>query len=442
MTPPPFSAHAAHVHALVNEAIAAAQPARVMAAHLRREGQMVLLPDYAFDLARGRLFLVSVGKAGVALARAAAAALGEGGIAAGIVIAKQPTANLPAPLRYYQGSHPVPDEKSVAAATALADLLRHTRPQDLVLCLVSGGTSSLLSRPRLPLAPWQALNQALLHSGCPINELNHVRQQFDAIKGGGLARLAAPASVVTLILSDVVGYHLAHIGSGPTVITPLDAGKAQDILNAYNVWSRLDAATRRQVRDLLARPAVAEEAAASSAAITRNDHHIIGDVGLAARAAAAAATARGFTTRLLTTTLTGEARQVGRQIAATARALPPDQCHLYGGETTVTVQGDGYGGRNQEMALAAAISLAHHPNCVIAAFSTDADDGLHPADAPAVAGAYVTGETVPQGMARGLDAARYLANSNSYAFFQALGEGHITAATGTNVNDPTLVLTY
>lgn len=431
---PLFADHLAHVQRLADAAIAAAHPARLVTRYLAVTAGGVQIAGH--DYAPTRLRLVSVGKASSAMARAAAAILGER-LTAGVVIGKADSAELPLPLHYYAGDHPVPGPRSLAATRAATQLLTGAQPDDLALCLISGGTSALLTDPRLPLDQWQALTRALLHSGCTVQELNIIRQQFDRVKGGGLARLAAPATVVTLILSDVIGNDFSLIGSGPTIATPPDPARARAILDAYRVWEQLDAPTQQAARDVLA-----ASSSPGAPETTRSAHTIIGDVGLAARAAAEAATELGFSAEIVTTILSGEASQVGSMAAGIVRSLPPNRCLIYGGETTVTVRGNGYGGRNQELALAAVNALDGAPGCVVAAFSTDGDDGVHPLGSPAVAGAFATGATAAQARARRLDPAAYLARSDSYGFFQALGAGHLTASAGTNVNDLLLLLTY
>lgn len=427
---PAFTDHPSHIRRLVAAAIAAADPARLVADWLRVTPDGLHIAGRRYRPAQIRL--ISVGKAAPAMARAAAEALGAR-LTAGVVIGKGDSADLPPPLRSYAGNHPIPGPASLRATQAAIALLRGAQADDLALCLISGGASALLTDPRLPLDQWQALTQALLHSGCTVQELNAIRQQFDRVKGGGLARLAAPATVVALILSDVIGNELAFIGSGPTAPTTPDPVGARASLARYGVWAHLDAATAQAVQDCLAEPPPTGAPEATN--------YIIGDVGLAARAAQQAAEEMGFSAEIVTTTLSGEARDVGRQAAQTARQLPPNRCLIYGGETTVTVRGDGYGGRNQELALAAAVALAGATDGVVAAFSTDGDDGVHPPGASAMAGAYVTGATAGHAARRALDAADYLARHDSYHFFQAAG-GHLAAPAGTNVNDLLLILTY
>lgn len=429
---PTFEQHEAHVKQLTDAAIAAAQPDLVVKKHMARNGRSLQVGDYTHDLSVGRVFLVGVGKAAIGMSETAAAILGEA-LTAGVVVSKAESwPDCPAPLTYHAADHPIPSAASVAAATAVEKLLADTETADLVLCLLSGGASALLTQPVIPLAQWRELNQALLHRGCPINAVNDVRQRLDRIKGGGLARMAAPAVCATLILSDVVGNQIEHIGSGPTV--PIDPGPepAQRVLDRYQVWDHLSPATVEAIRDALADPEPVLPLDPN-----RLPHAIIGDVALAAAAAAAAAEELGFESRILTTYMEGEAREVGRLAAALAKSAEPNQCLILGGETTVTVRGEGRGGRNQETALAAAIALAGWPGRVVASVASDAEDGPTP-----VAGAFVSGETAVQAEEEGLDPADFLAGNDSFPFFQQLGRGHVRAQRGTNVNDLVFMLRY
>ena len=317
-------------------------------------------------------------------------------------------------------------------------MLAKTAPGDLVLCLISGGASALLTPPILPLEQWQRLVDALLASGCTINELNAVRKRMDRVKGGGLARLAAPAACVSLILSDVVGNPLDVIGSGPTVANPDPPALVGDILERYRVAERLGPDDWAAVSRLavVSRPFRGLEMA--TPAELGNIHNIIiGDVRQAALAAADAAAALGFDARLLTAQLEGEAREVARVVAALAKDAPPETCLVLGGETTVTLAGQGLGGRNQELALAAAIAIDGWPGCVVASFATDGDDGP-----TAAAGGLVSGETMTVARRLGLDAQSYLDNNDSYHFLEATGGLITTGQTGTNVNDRNFVLKY
>lgn len=408
----------------------AVAPARLVQSRLKLEGGALRLGDYRYRLDGGRIFLVAAGKAALAMSQPLLTLL-AGRLAGGIIVSKSepPPADLPANVQFFRAGHPLSNEESVAAAQAAADLLRQSDAGDLVICLISGGASALLSRPRLPLANWQTLNETLLKSGCAIQEFNAIRQQLDAIKGGGLARLAAPAACVSLILSDVVGNPPDMIGSGPTVSPTATPADARRILERYGLPERLPAAVWQGVEQGLA--------AAPDAPLPDSPRHyeIVGDVRLAAAALAAAATEAGFETQLLTAHLEGEAREVGRVAAALAKDLPPGQGLALGGETTVTLRGEGRGGRNQELALAAAIGLAGWPDRLVVALATDGEDGPTPA-----AGAWVTGDTVRLAAEAGLGAAAYLADNDSYAFFAQTGGLLETGPTGTNVNDLLLIL--
>ncbi|MCA9874513.1 MAG: DUF4147 domain-containing protein [Anaerolineales bacterium] len=437
---PYFADYPEHVLKLYQAALAAADPATAVSAQLQITGSDLLIGGQQhYDLRQGNIFLVAVGKAAVPMAQAASQALGATPHT-GIVISKTLPARLTLPevITVYTGNHPVPGPDSLAATTAVHDLLQTTAAQDLVLCLISGGASALLSQPLVSLADWQALNRALLVSGCPIAEFNTVRRQLDAVKGGGLADWAAPARCISLILSDVVGNALPFIGSGPTVPGSDTPADALAVLDRYDMAKKLANLLFRRLQIALAqRP--------SHRTTDPPPHFIIGDVQQAAQAALLRAAQSGFTTQLLTARLEGEAREVGRVAAAIAKDTPPDHCLVLGGETTVTLSGDGLGGRNLETALAAAISLAGEPRVVVASLATDGEDG--PTDA---AGAMVTGETAVLAQQANLLPRAFLNNNDSYHFFQTLDQQTTgsppcllrSGPTGTNVNDLVFILRY
>ncbi len=446
-----FSDYRKHLDELVQAALAAADPVTAVSRHLKRQNHTLILNNQEhFDLTQGRLFLVSVGKAALPMLDGAIDIIGKE-LTAGIAVTKViPPEYQPAhpAIQIHRGSHPVSNQESIDATTAVYHFLQQTKPNDLVLCLISGGASALLTQPLVSLADWQALNQALLASGCTINEFNTVRRQLDAVKGGGLSRWAAPARTISLILSDVVGNPLEFIGSGPTVPgtdTPEDALK---VLAQYDIENHVDETVWSVISEQLS--VNSEQLSVNSVAQPVN--HIIGDVRKAAEAALAKAQELGFATQLLTARLEGEAREVGLIVAAIAKDTPPDHCFILGGETTVTLRGSGKGGRNLETALSAAIALENWPKTsraepvevAVASFATDGEDG--PTDA---AGAVVTGETVKNGRFHSLNASAYLHNNDSYHYFQQLDEGNAETATlikpgstGTNVNDLVIILTY
>ncbi len=442
----------AHISQLLNAALQAVDPAGAVRKHLERTGkgneERIIVGPYEFNPRKGRIYLVSVGKAALTMGRVALDIVGEH-LTAGIIVSKRTPGSVSGPPRVFAGDsrgrqvhifeagHPVSDETSLAATRSVETMLAQTRPEDLVLCLISGGSSALLANPIIPLEQWQAVTAALLASGCTIQEFNRVRRQLDRVKGGGLARMAAPAATAALILSDVVGNDLAAIGSGLTVLTDEGPQGARTVLARYQIDQNMDPAEWQQLNVALATIAPVD------LGDTQVVNLIIGDVRQAATAVVKQAQELGFSALLLTALLEGEAREVGRVVAALAKDAPAGTCLVLGGETTVTVRGEGKGGRNQELALAAGISIAGTKNITIASFATDGEDG--PNDA---AGALVTGETIPAARKAGIDPEAYLHNNDSYTFFTELAhhssQPHLLkpGRTGTNVNDIVMALIY
>jgi glycerate 2-kinase len=401
-----------------------------------RAGDTLTVAGRSYDLAAfERVFVVAGGKAAVSMAAAVAKLLSERLTGGAIVTKVGHTAasghRLPPCLEQIEAGHPLPDANSVRGAQAVADKLRAATERDLVICMLSGGGSALLTLPvpGLTLDALQALTGALLRSGATIGELNLVRKHLSQVKGGNLARLAAPATLVTLVLSDVIGDPLDVIASGPTVPDPSSVADAQAVLE------------RRGIRPEQPLP-WRETPKPGDPAFDHVQHVIVASNRLAALAAVERARGLGYATLLLGTYIEGEAREVGRVAAALAKGLlahgdplSPPACLVWGGETTVTVRGAGKGGRNQELALAAALALDGWPGALIMALATDGSDG--PTDA---AGAVVSGETLARARALGLDAHAALAANDSYSFFAALGDLLQTGPTGTNVNDLLFVL--
>jgi hydroxypyruvate reductase len=439
---PSFTDHANHIHRLIQAALSAADPTEAVRRNLQLQDRNLTAGDLVYQLTGSHVYLVAAGKAAFAMGRAAAGILGRH-LSAGVLIAKQGpgeppgevdsiSLGLPPVLRAFRAGHPISDENSLAGTAAVVELMSQTRSGDLVICLISGGASSLLTQPRLSLANWQRLVDALLASGCTINELNAVRKRLDRVKGGGLARLAAPAVITSLVLSDVVGNPLDVIGSGPTVPNPDPPELARLVLERYRVDQSLPRYIWSEISGQL------KKAEAETAPVGIDAHHcIVGDVRQAAEAAVLAAKELGFESQLLTANLEGEAREVGRVAAALAKDAGPRSCLVLGGETTVTLHGRGLGGRNQELALAAALALDGRTDVVLASFATDGDDG--PTDA---AGALVTGQSARQVRQLGLDPQAYLDNNDSYTFFQKCDGLLLTGQTGTNVNDLVFILKY
>jgi glycerate 2-kinase len=455
-----FENYRQHTEELFASALAAADPGHAVRSLLNRDGRFLQVGESQMEIGQGRIFLVSVGKAALTMAEAAYEVLGDTVFAARVISKRGAQETHKSPLRVFpnvqllEGSHPVSGEDSIQSTAQVIEMLGQTTEEDLVICLISGGASALLTQPALSLSDWQVLINALLASGCTINELNTVRRQLDRVKGGGLARIAAPARCISLILSDVVGNPLEVIGSGPTVILAESPAEALATLNRYEIAEAIEAAAYERLTAALLTQESAKESTPPD-----NEILIVGDVKMAAQAAMAKAVDLGFVAQIVTVHLEGEAREVGRFAAAIAKDTLPGRCLILGGETTVTLQGDGLGGRNLETALSAAIALSDWPRTAIASVATDGEDGPTPA-----AGAVVSGGIVPYATENNLPAQEYLERNDSYNFFMELDalihkesqidtqkNGDIvdispclivTGSTGTNVNDLLFILTY
>jgi glycerate 2-kinase len=421
---PSFSDHRSHLSLLREAALQAVDPAAAVRRALSEA-----------DLAsRGRIFVVGAGKAGVAMTRAAEEFLG-GRIAAGVVSVPAVPAEQGRRVKFLPGGHPIPTSGSLAAGREISKLLEKTSEDDLVLVLISGGGSALMEMPRpgISLQDIQTATAAFLKSGAAIQEINCLRTPLSRIKGGGLARLAHPARVLGLILSDVVGNPLETIASGPTVFRTYSPREIDAVLNRYHfrktlppaVLAGLDSYSRNK-RDAI--PTAA-----------RVENRIIASNRIAGEAAGAAAQRLGFRLAYLADDWEGEAREAGKRFAEMLirESGGGPACCIAGGETTVTVRGSGKGGRNLEAALAAAIALDGKPDLALSTLATDGVDG--PTDA---AGAVVTGLTVERARRLGMDPVRCLGNNDSYAFFFGLDDLIRIGPTGTNVNDLSFGLIY
>jgi hydroxypyruvate reductase len=339
--------------------------------------------------------------------------------------------------------HPVPDKNGMRGAQRIAEIARGAGSKDLVICLISGGASALLPLPAegISLADKQATTKALLACGADIHELNTVRKHLSAIKGGQLARLASPASVITLVLSDVIGDDLDVIGSGPTVPDTSTFADALDILRRYRLVKHVPKAVRERL-ERGAAGGIEETPSPGDPVFSRVRNVIVGNNRIAIDAMVRVARTLGYRSMVLSTMIEGEAREVARVHAAIARQIrlsgqpmKPPACIISGGETTVTLRGRGLGGRNQEFVLAAARDISGLRNTVMLSAGTDGTDG--PTDA---AGAIADGRTIARAAEIGLNVPDSLANNDSYHFFEPLGDLIRTGPTGTNVMDVQVVL--
>ena len=387
-----------------------------------------VLPDEAVRRALkgrhfpGRVLLVAAGKAAWQMARAALEALGP--VDAGVVATKygHVQGQLPG-VACYEAGHPVPDENSFRATQAALDLVAGAKETDTVLFLLSGGGSALFEKPLIPCGELQDITQQLLACGADIVEMNTIRKRLSAVKGGRFALACAPARVYSIVLSDILGDPLDMIASGPAVPDRSTCAQAQAIAETYGL--RLSGAARACLQQET--PKVLDNV----------ETHITGSVRELCAAAAAACGQLGYQPVLLTDHLDCEAREAGRFLADIARTHAgrgQATAYLAGGETVVRLTGHGLGGRNQELALAAAPGLAGLPAAV---FSVGSDGTDGPTDA---AGGYVDGDTAAALAARGLDAGAVLADNDAYHALQAVNGLIVTGPTGTNVNDVAVVL--
>jgi glycerate 2-kinase len=432
---------------ILSAALDAVEPGAAVARHFQRRGNLLLVGGKEYNLQDYRhVWMVGAGKAGASMAKRAADLLGDN-LTGGLIIVKEgysgdPQA-LPGHLRLLEAGHPVPDVRGVAGAKQIAELLANLTEDDLVVCLISGGGSALLVSPApgISLSDLQTQTAALLASGASIDEINTLRKHLEQLKGGGLAKLASPASLVTLILSDVVGDPLDAIASGPTVPDPTTFADAWSVLERYSLFDQISFAVTDHLKSGC-RGELPDTPKPGDPLFDKIQNVIIGNNQQAALAALHQAQEEGLHTMLLTCHLQGEARQAGRFLAAIARQidasgqpLPRPACIIAGGETTVSLTGDGLGGRNQELALGAVADLSGLEAVVLITLATDGGDG--PTDA---AGAIVTGATLHRAHAMGLDPAHFLARNDAYHFFAPLDDLIRTGPTQTNVTDLAFLL--
>jgi glycerate 2-kinase len=406
-----------------------------------RAGQQ-MLPLKSFD----RIFVVGGGKACAAMAFALEEIVGPDRIAGGLVNVKHGHSKpRPKRIKLYECRHPVPDGQGERGALEMEELLRGLNSRDLVFVLISGGASALLPAPAPPvtLASKQKVTNQLLRCGADIFELNAVRKHLSLLKGGQLASVAYPATVVSLILSDVVGDPLDVIGSGPTAPDTSTFGDALRVLSKFRL-------TKKVPRSVMAR---LEEGAAGRVPETpkrgdrifANVHNVlVGSNRLALQAAASQAKGLGYSTLILSSSIQGETRdaarthaEILREIMRSNNPLRRPACLLSGGETIVTVTGTGKGGRNQEFALASAIYLSDEENWAVLSAGTDGTDG--PTDA---AGAFADGSTVSRAAKLGVSANEHLIENDAYPFFDRVGDLIRTGPTGTNVMDLHVLLAH
>lgn len=369
-----------------------------------------------------RTFALALGKAACAMMDAFA---DEVSLADGLVITKHASSLTFEPATVIEGNHPIPGSASLQAGNVVIKFLSQLTRDDLLVCLISGGGSALMTAPLIPLEDLQTLTSALLACGARIDEINTLRRHLDKLKGGGLAGLANGAQVISLLLSDVVGDSLEAIASGPTVPDATTLADAISIIEKYDL--------RNNISDSIIH-ALTETLKPNDSIFEKVQNTVIASNFIALQAAQTQAELLGFQTKLIERDLQGQAGALGMQLATqlkdSLQFMQRPFCLLAGGEATVKIKGSGKGGRNQELALAAVDSLAGLQEVMLLSIATDGEDG--PTDA---AGAFITGETAQNAESLGLYAADYLLNNDAYSYFEKIDHLIKTGPSGTNVND-------
>ncbi|MEJ5376825.1 MAG: glycerate kinase [bacterium] len=429
--------------AIFQAALAAVDPEEAVLRHLSLEGQELRVGDLIVELDRFQnIWVLGAGKADAPMARALEKILGDR-ISGGLIVVKEGHGLDLERIEVWEASHPLPDQRGVQGTLKVLHMAEKAGSRDLILALFSGGGSALLVAPAqgISLQDKQETTRLLLSCGATIHEINVVRKHLSSVKGGQLARVSYPATVVSLILSDVIGDNLDAIASGPTVPDTSTFAQAREVLLKYGIWEDVPPSVRERLQEGC-QGRIQETPKAGEICFERTHWKILGSNLQALKGAMAHAEKIGYRALILSSCLEGEAREVARAVSAVAKEvlrsgnpLRAPACLLCGGETTVTLRGQGKGGRNQEFALAAALALDGWEHVVALSGGTDGTDG--PTDA---AGAVVDGTTVQRARRAGLSPELYLEKNDSYNFFGSLGQLLITGPTRTNVMDVNIFL--
>jgi len=424
----------------LNEALHAANPKTILKEKIKLKGSDLIVDSVKLDLSRyERILIIGGGKASAGMAVAIEQILGER-ITAGIVnipdyLKPRPKSNR---IEFHDATHPIPSSKGVDGVRKMLKLVGEPSIKDLVICLISGGGSALLPLPleTLTLSDERNITKLLLQSGAKISEINTVRKHLSAIKGGRLAQKLYPATILSLIISDVVGDRLDAIASGPTVPDSTTYADTKEILMRYSLWNKVSSRIKNAV-NLGVSDRSRETPKPDSKVFNHVFNVLIGTNKQSCVAAARYLKKLGYNTSVLSTHIQGEAKDVGTIFAGILSDMRTNgfpisspAAIIAGGETTVTLAGHGKGGRNQELVLSAAFGIDKLPNVIFASMGTDGVDG--PTDA---AGAIADTETLDRARKLGMDAELFLRSHDSYNIFKRLGDLIITGPTGTNVND-------
>lgn len=431
--------------ATIEKALDSVDPRNLIRSRVILNGDVLEIDSNSFQLSDyDRIFVIGGGKASGFMAEALEEILGDW-IKSGVVVIPHGTSNQYKTNRIglHEAAHPIPDGHSIAGARKIADTAAQFEEDDLAICLISGGGSSLMAMPPqgVSLDDKKKVTDLLLKSGATINEINTVRKHISEFKGGMLAKRAYPATLVSLILSDVIGDNLDVIASGPTVPDLSTFQDAVAILKRYDLWTNTPNSVKKVLIEGMER-LIPETPKLGDRVFEKVSNIVIGNNRLASLAAAKELQRRGINTLFLTSFMEGEARDVGLMVAALAREVSTSgnpvskpAAIIMGGETTVTVIGSGVGGRNQEIALSASTKIEGMDGLVVISLSTDGIDG--PTDA---AGAMADGNTMTRARRLGLRPQEHLKNNDSYSFFSKLGDLVYTGPTGTNVNDLSVIV--
>lgn len=429
--------------AIFKSGLKAVDPKVAVEKYVQLVDQTLIVDKKRYDLKQfDKIYVVGGGKAGASMAAAIEEILGDR-ITEGFVNVKYGyTASLKK-IKINEADHPVPDEAGQRGAEEIAKLAENAKENDLLFCLISGGGSALLPLPvqDISLSKKQEVTKKLLACGASINEINAVRKHMSRFKGGQLARFAYPATLITLILSDVIGNYLDVIASGPTVSDSSTFSDVQEILKHYKLWNKIPDTVQNHFKKGI-KGDIPETPKKGENIFTKTQNVIVGSNIQAVMAGAEKAREFGYQTIILSSLIEGETKDVARVHAAIAKEIIQSgnpvsvpACVVSGGETTVTIHGKGKGGRNQEFCLASSIDISGLDSVVILSGGTDGTDG--PTDA---AGAICDGKTVKRAVDKGMNATNYLRDNNSYVFFKNLNDLLITGPTNTNVMDLRLVL--
>jgi glycerate 2-kinase len=434
--------------AIYTAAIAAVNPLTAVETHVIRKDETLQL------FSRGRIYkeyklgdykriiVVGAGKATAPMARAMESLLGDR-IETGLICVKYGYTDTLKKIGIIEAGHPVPDSNGVDGAKKIMELLQDAGSDDLVISLISGGGSALLPLPPKPISleDKRETTSLLLKSGAGIHEVNTVRKHVSLVKGGNMAKAAGRATVINLMISDVVGDNMDVIASGPFVPDRSTFRDARDILEKYNIANRVPGSVSERIGAGL-RGDIEENPGPDNPAFTKVTNLIVASNIIALQAAKDEAVARGYNSIILSSMIEGDTRdaalwhtRIAREIIASSNPVPAPACIISGGETTVVVTGEGLGGRNMEFAMHAALHIDGLEQATMASIGTDGSDG--PTDA---AGAVADGLTLKESQARGMEINEYIKSNDSYHFHEKLGNLLITGPTNTNTMDVRILL--